>query len=73
MPQSNRNLFDSDDKYSLLASLEDEYIDSKDQRVKYKNLLAFEKALVRPGEDCKSFNGFRCPKTPVYPDGRGLI
>ncbi|MBZ4248986.1 hypothetical protein LAJ54_15520, partial [Streptococcus pneumoniae] len=23
----NRNLFDSDDKYSLLASLEDEYID----------------------------------------------
>ena len=34
----NRNLFDSDDKYSLLASLEDEYIDSKDQKVKYKNL-----------------------------------
>ncbi len=30
----NRNLFDSDDKYSLLASLEDEYIDSKDQKVK---------------------------------------
>lgn len=58
----NRNLFDSDDKYSLLASLEDEYIDSKDQKVKYKKSLAFEKALVRPERDYKSINGFRCLK-----------
>ena len=36
----NRNLFDSDDKYSLLASLEDEYIDSKDQKVKYKKIFS---------------------------------
>lgn len=36
----NRNLFDSDDKYSLLASLEDEYIDSKDQKVKYKKYFS---------------------------------
>jgi len=39
----NRNLFDSDDKYSLLASLEDEYIDSKDQKVKYKKSLVLRK------------------------------
>lgn len=58
----NRNLFDSDDKYSLLASLEDEYIDSKDQKVKYKKSLAFEKALVRPESDRKSLNGSRCLK-----------
>ena len=36
MPPLIGTYFDSDDKYSLLASLEDEYIDSKDQKVKYK-------------------------------------
>ncbi|VGQ40403.1 helicase [Streptococcus pyogenes] len=44
----NRNLFDSDDKYSLLASLEDESLDPSGKSVIYTKSLAFEKALVRP-------------------------
>ncbi|MFA9492322.1 DEAD/DEAH box helicase family protein [Streptococcus sp. E17BB] len=44
----NRNLFDSDDRYSLLASLEDEYIDDMSKKVAYKKSLAFERPLIRP-------------------------
>ncbi|MFZ7340705.1 hypothetical protein ACLS0D_11730, partial [Streptococcus suis] len=49
----NRNLFDSDDKYSLLASLEDESLDPSGKSVIYTKSLAFEKALVRPEKELK--------------------
>ena len=68
----NRNLFDSDDKYSLLASLEDEYIDSTDQKVKYKKSLAFEKALVRPEKIIKQVSSSLDALNSSLSDGRGV-
>lgn len=68
----NRNLFDSDDKYSLLASLEDEYIDSKDQKVKYKKSLAFEKALVRPERVIARVSTALDALNSSLSDGRGV-
>ena len=68
----NRNLFDSDDKYSLLASLEDEYIDSKDQKVKYKKSLAFEKALVRPERKITKVSTALDALNSSLSDGRGV-
>ena len=68
----NRNLFDSDDKYSLLASLEDEYIDSKDQKVKYKKSLAFEKALVRPEREITRVSTALDALNSSLSDGRGV-
>lgn len=68
----NRNLFDSDDKYSLLASLEDEYIDGKDQKVKYKKSLAFEKALVRPEKVIKKVTSALDALNSSLSDGRGV-
>lgn len=68
----NRNLFDSDDKYSLLASLEDEYIDSKDQKVKYKKSLAFEKALVRPERVITRVSTALDALNSSLSDGRGV-
>ncbi|MEE5697005.1 helicase SNF2, partial [Streptococcus pneumoniae] len=68
----NRNLFDSDDKYSLLASLEDEYIDSKDQKVKYKKSLAFEKALVRPERVIARVSTALDAVNSSLSDGRGV-
>ncbi|MFX3653782.1 hypothetical protein ACJBPU_12255, partial [Streptococcus suis] len=49
----NRNLFDSDDKSSLLASLEDESLDPSGKSVIDTKSLAFEKALVRPETELK--------------------
>ena len=68
----NRNLFDSDDKYSLLASLEDEYIDPVDKKVKYKKSLAFEKALVRPDRILKAVNTAQDALNASLADGRGV-
>lgn len=68
----NRNLFDSDDKYSLLASLEDEYIDSKDQKVKYKKSLAFEKALVSPERVIARVSTALDALNSSLSDGRGV-
>ncbi|HGJ7666436.1 TPA: SNF2-related protein [Streptococcus pneumoniae] len=68
----NRNLFDSDDEYSLLASLEDEYIDSKDQKVKYKKSLAFEKALVRPERVIARVSTALDALNSSLSDGRGV-
>lgn len=68
----NRNLFDSDDKYSLLASLEDEYIDSKDQKVKYKKSLVFEKALVRPERVIARVSTALDALNSSLSDGRGV-
>ena len=68
----NRNLFDSDDKYSLLASLEDEYIDSKSQKVKYKKSLAFEKALVRPERVIAKVSTALDALNSSLSDGRGV-
>lgn len=68
----NRNLFDSDDKYSLLASLEDEYIDSKDQKVKYKKSLAFDKALVRPERVITRVSTALDALNSSLSDGRGV-
>ena len=68
----NRNLFDSDDKYSLLASLEDEYIDSKGQKVKYKKSLAFEKALVRPERVITRVSTALDALNSSLSDGRGV-
>lgn len=68
----NRNLFDSDDKYSLLASLEDEYIDSKSQKVKYKKSLAFEKALVRPERVITRVSTALDALNSSLSDGRGV-
>ncbi|CZC59889.1 SNF2-related protein [Streptococcus pneumoniae] len=68
----NRNLFDSDDKYSLLASLEDEYIDSKSQKVKYKKSLAFEKALVRPERVIARVSTALDALNSSLSDGRGV-
>lgn len=68
----NRNLFDSDDKYSLLASLEDKYIDSKSQKVKYKKSLAFEKALVRPERVIARVSTALDALNSSLSDGRGV-
>lgn len=68
----NRNLFDSDDKYSLLASLEDEYIDGKDKKVKYKKSLAFEKALVRPEKVINQVTSALDALNSSLSDGRGV-
>lgn len=68
----NRNLFDSDDKYSLLASLEDEYIDERDQKVKYKKSLAFEKALVRPEKEVREVSSALDALNSSLADGRGV-
>ncbi|VTS12903.1 DEAD/DEAH box helicase family protein [Streptococcus pseudoporcinus] len=68
----NRNLFDSDDKYSLLASLEDEYIDPVDKKVKYKKSMAFEKALVRPDRVLKEVKTAQDALNTSLADGRGV-
>ena len=59
-------------KYSLLASLEDEYIDSKDQKVKYKKSLAFEKALVRPERVITRVSTALDALNSSLSDGRGV-
>lgn len=68
----NRNLFDSDDKYSLLASLEDEYIDPVDKKVKYKKSLAFEKALVRPEKVLSRVTTAQDALNASLAEGRGV-
>lgn len=69
---TNRNLFDSDDKYSLLASLEDEYIDPVDKKVKYQKSLAFERALVRPDRVLNHVTSAKDALNTSLADGRGV-
>ncbi|MGU8020263.1 SNF2-related protein, partial [Streptococcus suis] len=68
----NRNLFDSDDKYSLLASLEDESLDSSGKSVIYTKSLAFEKALVRPEKEVKKVHTSLDALNSSLADGRGV-
>lgn len=68
----NRNLFDSDDKYSLLASLEDESLDSSGKSVIYIKSLAFEKALVRPEKEVKAVHNALDALNSSLADGRGV-
>ncbi|HGI3076518.1 TPA: SNF2-related protein [Streptococcus agalactiae] len=68
----NRNLFDSDDKYSLLASLEDESLDPSGKSVIYTKSLAFEKALVRPEEEVKKVHTALDALNSSLADGRGV-
>ncbi|HFR3629536.1 TPA: SNF2-related protein [Streptococcus suis] len=68
----NRNLFDSDDKYSLLASLEDERLDSSGKSVIYTKSLAFEKALVRPEKEVKKVHTALDALNSSLADGRGV-
>lgn len=68
----NRNLFDSDDKYSLLASLEDESLDSSGKSVIYTKSLAFEKALVRPEKEVKAVHNALDALNSSLADGRGV-
>ncbi|MCO7181868.1 SNF2-related protein [Streptococcus pasteurianus] len=68
----NRNLFDSDDKYSLLASLEDESLDSSGKSVIYTKSLAFEKALVRPEKEVKKVHTALDALNSSLADGRGV-
>ncbi|EHI69866.1 hypothetical protein STRIC_1204 [Streptococcus ictaluri 707-05] len=68
----NRNLFDSDDKYSLLASLEDEGLDPSAQNVIYTKSLAFEKALVRPEKEVTEVSTALDALNSSLADGRGV-
>lgn len=68
----NRNLFDSDDKYSLLASLEDEGLDSSGKTVSYTKSLAFEKALVRPEKEVTAVSSALDALNSSLADGRGV-
>lgn len=68
----NRNLFDSDDKYSLLASLEDESLDPTGQTVIYTKSLAFEKALVRPEKEVTRVPSALDALNSSLADGRGV-
>ncbi|MGT2866954.1 DEAD/DEAH box helicase family protein [Streptococcus fryi] len=68
----NRNLFDSDDKYSLLASLEDENLDPSGKTVIYTKSLAFEKALVRPEKEVTAVSSALDALNSSLADGRGV-
>lgn len=68
----NRNLFDSDDKYSLLASLEDESLDPSGDTVIYTKSLAFEKALVRPEKEVTEVTSALDALNSSLADGRGV-
>ncbi|MEC4577038.1 SNF2-related protein [Streptococcus dysgalactiae] len=68
----NRNLFDSDDKYSLLASLEDERLDPSGKSIIYTKSLAFEKALVRPEKEVKKVHTALDALNSSLADGRGV-
>lgn len=68
----NRNLFDSDDKYSLLASLEDESLDPNGKTIIYTKSLAFEKALVRPEKEVKKVHTALDALNSSLADGRGV-
>ncbi|MEQ9810583.1 N-6 DNA methylase [Streptococcus jiangjianxini] len=68
----NRNLFDSDDKYSLLASLEDEGLDPSGKTVIYTKSLAFEKALVRPEKEVTEVSSALDALNSSLADGRGV-
>ena len=68
----NRNLFDSDNKYSLLASLEDESLDLSGKSVIYTKSLAFEKALVRPEKELKKVHTALDALNSSLADGRGV-
>ncbi|MBS7888890.1 N-6 DNA methylase [Streptococcus suis] len=68
----NRNLFDSDDKYSLLASLEDEGLDTSGKIVIYTKSLAFEKALVRPEKEVTAVSSALDALNSSLADGRGV-
>ncbi|MCQ8255191.1 DEAD/DEAH box helicase family protein [Streptococcus suis] len=68
----NRNLFDSDDKYSLLASLEDESLDPSGKTVIYTKSLAFEKALVRPEKEVTEVSSALDALNSSLADGRGV-
>lgn len=68
----NRNLFDMDDKYSLLASLEDEVLDPTGKSVTYTKSLAFEKALVRPEKVVKEVTSALDALNSSLSDGRGV-
>ncbi|CYU13117.1 TPA: DEAD/DEAH box helicase family protein [Streptococcus suis] len=68
----NRNLFDSDDKYSLLASLEDESLDSSGKTVSYTKSLVFEKALVRPEKEVTAVSSALDALNSSLADGRGV-
>lgn len=68
----NRNLFDSDDKYSLLASLEDEGLDPSGKTVIYTKSLAFEKALVRPEKEVTEVSNALDALNSSLADGRGV-
>lgn len=68
----NRNLFDSDDKYSLLASLEDEGLDPSGKTIIYTKSLAFEKALVRPEKEVTEVSSALDALNSSLADGRGV-
>ncbi|CKH22939.1 DEAD/DEAH box helicase family protein [Streptococcus pneumoniae] len=68
----NRNLFDSDDKYSLLASLEDEGLDPGGKTIIYTKSLAFEKALVRPEKEVTEVSSALDALNSSLADGRGV-
>ncbi|MDG4515155.1 SNF2-related protein, partial [Streptococcus suis] len=68
----NRNLFDSDDKYSLLASLEDESLDLSGKTVIYTKSLAFEKALVRPEKEVTAVSSALDALNSSLADGLGV-
>lgn len=68
----NRNLFDSDDRYSLLASLEDEYIDDVTKKVEYRKSLAFERALIRPERVIRDVTTAKDALNASIAEGRGV-
>lgn len=69
---ANRYLFDSDDRYSLLASLEDEVIDDITKKVGYQKSLAFERALIRPERVLKEVATAKDALNASVAEGRGV-
>lgn len=69
----NTNLFNIDDRYSLIASLEEEVLDENDSsKVKYVKGESFTKPLVRPKKVIKEVTSARDALNTALSEGRGV-
>lgn len=70
---TNYNLFSRDDRYLLIASLEEEIVDEKNpKRVKYVKSDAFFKALVRPCKEIIKVDNALDALNISLSNGRGI-
>lgn len=71
--RSNANLFDCDDRYSLIASLEDEILDPNDsKKVVYRKSEAFRKPTIRPQVEFSKVDNARDALLTSISEGRGV-